>query len=96
MTAPGSKEKKNDSGTEELHEPHSFIFQRLKSSGLLAIFLYWQWIEEQSKKQNICPNRLFTFIGLTALLFSKKAWNNGPRNHETCNLQPWKRVLLSL
>lgn len=38
MTALGSKEKKNDSGAEELHEPHSFILQRLKSSGLLAIF----------------------------------------------------------
>jgi len=40
MTALGSREKKNDSGAEELYEPHSFLLQRLKSSGLLAIFFY--------------------------------------------------------
>lgn len=40
MTALGSREKKNDSSAEALHELHSFILQRLQSSGLLTIFFY--------------------------------------------------------
>lgn len=38
MSALGSKEKENESSAEELHEPYSFILQRLKSSEPLTIF----------------------------------------------------------